>query len=215
MTQWHLAQLNVARLRHPIDAPETADFVANLDPINAIADAAPGFVWRLQDDSGNATSFHPEPDPLFIVNLSVWESIAALEDFVRRTAARRDPPSPPRVVRTFRRRLPRAVVDTRRARAVGRRGDDAPAPPPRARPDADRLHVPRNRFAPESSVPTSIGLTAFDRIQRQEQEMRGPTARRVFGHVVLPVHLRAAAHDQEVARPGLDVARLGRPAWTG
>ena len=85
MTQWHLAQLNVARLRHPIDAPETADFVANLDPINAIADAAPGFVWRLQDDSGNATSFHPEPDPLFIVNLSVWESIAALEDFVRRT----------------------------------------------------------------------------------------------------------------------------------
>ncbi len=86
MTQWHLAQLNVARLHHPIDAPETSEFVANLDPINALADAAPGFVWRLQDDSGNATSILPTPDPLFIVNLSVWESIAALEDFVRRSA---------------------------------------------------------------------------------------------------------------------------------
>jgi len=86
MAQWHLAQLNVARLRHPIDAPETSEFVANLDPINALAEASPGFVWRLQDDSGNATSIHPTPDPLFIVNLSVWESIATLEDFVRRSA---------------------------------------------------------------------------------------------------------------------------------
>jgi hypothetical protein len=86
MTQWHLAQLNVARLRHPIDAPETSEFVANLDPINALAEASPGFVWRLQDDSGNATSIHPTPDPMFIVNLSVWASIAALEDFVRRSA---------------------------------------------------------------------------------------------------------------------------------
>jgi heme-degrading monooxygenase HmoA len=85
MTEWHLAQLNVARLRHPIDAPETADFVANLDPVNAIADAAPGFVWRLQDDSGNATSIHTDDDPLAIVNLSVWESIETLEAFVRRS----------------------------------------------------------------------------------------------------------------------------------
>ena len=85
MNEWHVAQLNVARLLHPIDAPETADFVANLDPVNALADVAPGFVWRLQDESGNATSVHPDDDPLFIVNLSVWESIAALENFVRRT----------------------------------------------------------------------------------------------------------------------------------
>ena len=55
------------------------------DSINAIADAAPGFVWRLQDDSGNATSIHPEPDPLFIVNLSVWESVEALSGYVYRT----------------------------------------------------------------------------------------------------------------------------------
>jgi Domain of unknown function (DUF3291) len=86
MTGWHVAQLNVGRLHHPIDAPETADFVANLDPVNAIADSEPGFVWRLQDDSGNATSVRADPDPLFIVNMSVWETIEALEDFVRRSA---------------------------------------------------------------------------------------------------------------------------------
>jgi hypothetical protein len=81
----HLAQLNVARLHEPIDAPATAEFVAALDPINALADAAPGFVWRLQDDSGNATSILTTPDPLFIVNMSVWESIEALSDFVYRS----------------------------------------------------------------------------------------------------------------------------------
>jgi hypothetical protein len=85
MSDWHIAQLNVARLRQPIDAPETAGFVANLDPVNAIADAAPGFVWRLQDDSGNATSIHTSADPLLIVNLSVWESIEALAAFVCRS----------------------------------------------------------------------------------------------------------------------------------
>ena len=53
--RFHLAQCNIARLTAPIDAPETADFVAALDPINALAEASPGFVWRLQDDSGNAT----------------------------------------------------------------------------------------------------------------------------------------------------------------
>jgi Domain of unknown function (DUF3291) len=41
---WHLAQLNVGRMLGPIDAPEITDFVANLEPINAIADTAPGFV---------------------------------------------------------------------------------------------------------------------------------------------------------------------------
>src|SRR5262245_8357330 len=83
MADWHLAQLNIGRLLQPIDAPETADFVANLDPVNALADAAPGFVWRLQDDSGNATHLHPDPDPMVIVNLSVWETVEALEAFVR------------------------------------------------------------------------------------------------------------------------------------
>jgi hypothetical protein len=86
MDSWHVAQVNVARLLAPLDAPEIADFVANLDPVNAIAEQSPGYVWRLQDDSGNATSITVDPDPLIIMNMSVWESIESLEAFVRNGA---------------------------------------------------------------------------------------------------------------------------------
>jgi hypothetical protein len=78
MTQ--LAQLNVARLLAPIDSAQLADFVAALDAVNALADAAPGFVWRLQDESGNATGLQPWGDDI-IVNLSVWESVEALRSY--------------------------------------------------------------------------------------------------------------------------------------
>jgi hypothetical protein len=81
----HLAQVNVARLRHPIDDPATADFVAGLVPVNALADASPGFVWRLQTDDGDATALRVFPDPEVIVNLSVWTSVDALRDFVYRS----------------------------------------------------------------------------------------------------------------------------------
>jgi hypothetical protein len=78
----HLAQINVARLLAPIDAPEITDFVAALDPVNERADRAAGFVWRLQTEEGNATSVHAFDDPLVILNLSVWESLETLEAFV-------------------------------------------------------------------------------------------------------------------------------------
>jgi hypothetical protein len=54
-TGWHVAQVNVALLRAPLDSPELAGFVSMLEPINALADASPGFVWRLQGDGGDAT----------------------------------------------------------------------------------------------------------------------------------------------------------------
>jgi hypothetical protein len=76
-----LAQLNVALGKAVIDAPEMAEFVANLDRVNALA-AAPGFVWRLQDESGDATSIRAYDDERMIINLSVWESIEALWTFV-------------------------------------------------------------------------------------------------------------------------------------
>jgi hypothetical protein len=82
----HVAQLNVARLRAPIDSPETADFVASLDEINALADRAPGFVWRFQTDEGDATGFRPFDDDWIVVNFTVWESIEKLHGFVYRTA---------------------------------------------------------------------------------------------------------------------------------
>jgi hypothetical protein len=79
---YHLAQLNVGRLRAPIDDPRTSGFVRALDPVNATADAAPGFVWRLQTEDGNATAIRTDPDPLFLVNLSVWASLEDLAAFV-------------------------------------------------------------------------------------------------------------------------------------
>jgi heme-degrading monooxygenase HmoA len=82
----HLAQLNIGRLVAPLDAPEIADFVAALDTINALADAAPGFVWRFQTEAGDATALRPYDDDRMIVNFSVWESMEALHQYVYRTA---------------------------------------------------------------------------------------------------------------------------------
>jgi glycosidase len=79
---FHLAQLNIGRLVAPVDSPLVAEFIALLDPVNALADAAPGFVWRLQADDGNATSFHIYGDDTLNVNMSVWESREALWSFV-------------------------------------------------------------------------------------------------------------------------------------
>lgn len=82
MAGYHLAQLNVARAKTPLDAPEMADFMALLDPVNELADHSPGFVWRLEDEDGNATSIRAFDDDRVIVNMSVWESIDALWDYV-------------------------------------------------------------------------------------------------------------------------------------
>ncbi len=83
---YHLAQLNIGRMLAAIDDPIMAEFVANLDRINALADGASGFVWRLQSDSGNATEFRPFADEMLIVNMSVWESLETLKDYVYKSA---------------------------------------------------------------------------------------------------------------------------------
>jgi len=82
----HIAQLNIARAKAPLDTPLLADFVTQLDAVNALAEASAGFVWRLKSDSGNATDIRAYDDPLMIVNMSVWESIEALFDFAYRTS---------------------------------------------------------------------------------------------------------------------------------
>jgi heme-degrading monooxygenase HmoA len=78
----HLAQLNIAVARAPMDDALMAAFAAALDEVNAIADQSPGFVWRLQDDDGNATAIRPYEDERVMVNMSVWESVEALRAFV-------------------------------------------------------------------------------------------------------------------------------------
>ena len=81
----HLAQVNIGRVKAPIDDPIMAGFVSRLDEINALAEAAPGFVWRLQTDAGNATALRPYDDDRILVNMSVWRSIEELRDFVYRS----------------------------------------------------------------------------------------------------------------------------------
>lgn len=83
---WQLAQLNVGRLLAPLESDTLAGFVAALEPINALADGHPGFVWRLQTDAGDATSIRPTDDDLFLINMSVWSSLETLRAFVYTTA---------------------------------------------------------------------------------------------------------------------------------
>jgi len=86
MRTFHLAQVNIGRVRAPLEDPIMKGFVDRLDELNAVADASPGFVWRLQTDAGNATYFRPYPeDDRVLMNMSVWESVEALRSSVYRT----------------------------------------------------------------------------------------------------------------------------------
>lgn len=88
MSAHHLAEFNIARLIRPLDDPETVEFVAALEPINAIAAATPGFVWRLRDDEGQSSSYVTLPeidDPLVIVNYSIWDDVESLQHFVNKS----------------------------------------------------------------------------------------------------------------------------------
>jgi hypothetical protein len=82
MPRYHLAQINVARMLAPIDDPLMLGFVSQLPAINELADRSQGYVWRLQSDSGDATSIKVYDDDMIIVNLTVWESTDALKEFV-------------------------------------------------------------------------------------------------------------------------------------
>lgn len=82
----HIAQVNIGRVRAALDDPLMAGFVARLDEINALADGSPGFVWRLQTSEGNATVLRPYDDDRILINMSVWETIEQLRQYVYHTA---------------------------------------------------------------------------------------------------------------------------------
>ncbi|HEX6565118.1 MAG TPA: DUF3291 domain-containing protein [Chthoniobacterales bacterium] len=84
-SRWHLAQLNIGRVRAPMTDPLMAGFVAELESVNALADSAPGFVWRLQTEAGDATAIRPYDDDTILINMSVWETVEALKAYVYRT----------------------------------------------------------------------------------------------------------------------------------
>ncbi len=84
--QYHIAQINIGRLKYAVDAAALADFVNNLDRINALAETQPGFVWRLTGTGNNALDVLAFDDPDIQLNMSVWQDIETLAAFVYRTA---------------------------------------------------------------------------------------------------------------------------------
>lgn len=86
MSNYELAQLNIGVIKGPMDSPLMADFANNLERINQLAEASPGFVWRLQTEEGDATSIRPFGDENTIVNMSVWRDIESLNRYVYKSA---------------------------------------------------------------------------------------------------------------------------------
>ena len=87
MGTYHIAQVNIGRARAPLEDPAMHGFMSRLDEINALADSSAGFVWRLQTPAGNATYLRPYPeDDRVLLNMSVWESVEALQRYAYRTA---------------------------------------------------------------------------------------------------------------------------------
>jgi len=85
----YIAELNIARMRYPLDDPRMDEFRRALDTVNLLADRSPGFVWRYTDESGNATDTHISDDPLWLVNMSVWKTAETLEAYVWQTLHKR------------------------------------------------------------------------------------------------------------------------------
>ena len=85
MSHFELAQLNIALMKAPLESPLMAEFVANLDPINALADSAPGFIWRLQTEEGDATALRPLGENV-LVNMSVWRDVESLQNYAYKSA---------------------------------------------------------------------------------------------------------------------------------
>jgi hypothetical protein len=85
MSVYHLAQLNIAILKEPLDSPTLTEFVENLDRINALAESSAGYIWRLKSDDNNATGFRPLGEDT-LVNMSVWQDVESLNEYVYNTA---------------------------------------------------------------------------------------------------------------------------------
>jgi hypothetical protein len=86
MNNFYIAQINIGRIKAPLDDAQMAGFVGRLADLNALADRSPGFVWRLQTEAGNATYFRPYEDDRILLNMSVWKTLEELKQYVYRTA---------------------------------------------------------------------------------------------------------------------------------
>jgi len=163
---WHLAQVNIARMKVPIDDPLMETFRTQLDTINTLAEASPGFVWRLQTAAGNATDIQAFDDPLLLFNMSVWQDVDSLHAYTYRSAhagplrARRDwfePAQAPSFVLWWipASRLPTIEEAKERLRMIAERGPSREAftfrdqfPPPDGVEGALAIDTPGTQRAP-------------------------------------------------------------------
>ena len=145
----HLADFNIAKLLAPIDDPLIDDFRNNLEPLNRLAEESPGFVWRLQDDHGDATSFDPYGDGLTIVNLAVWETVQDLYHFTYRARS------------TWGSCAGAASSSTRRSSRPSSCGGSRRAPSPRSRTasSASPTSAPTARRSTPSTSATATSRT--------------------------------------------------------
>ena len=86
--KYHLAELNVARIKYPLEHPLMREFTDFLEPVNQFAEKSPGFIWRLKDDLGRSSSYVESPysDKMVLVNLSLWKDPESLKHFTYNTA---------------------------------------------------------------------------------------------------------------------------------
>ena len=240
--RFYIAQLNIGRSHHPVDHPRMIGFTGRLAEINALAERTPGYVWRLQDEAGNATGIKAFDDPLIIVNLSVWEiDRAALRVHVSHRP-HRGLPFAPGLVRALARPASRAVVDPCRNNANARRGARPTRAAGRERPEPRGVHaqgpIPAaaRRCRTRERGRLGAGCGGSLRVSREEQSLQ---KRRAIGeglrdrHVVLglvglqlgalaggPLELEARHRgDEEILLPELEEAperaRLCRYARSG
>jgi Domain of unknown function (DUF3291) len=81
-TRYHLAQVNIGKIVAPMDSPQMSGFADNLDKINSLAEKSEGFIWRLKDESNNATSIKLFDDDFILINMSVWKNMESLYQYV-------------------------------------------------------------------------------------------------------------------------------------
>src|ERR1043166_2576822 len=141
MSAYELAQLNVALMREPLESPRMADFVANLDRINALAESSPGFVWRMQSEEGNATAFRPLGDDT-LVNISVWRDVQSLNKYVYGSAESEVRRPRKEMVRAHAGSVVRPVVGPKGAPPEHRRGDREARASPGQRTDPGCVQLP-------------------------------------------------------------------------
>ena len=134
MPKHHLAQINIARMVAPMDDPIMSGFVAQLDHINTVAEQSPGFVWRLKEDDGNATSLRVFDEPHLLINMSVWQSIDALRTYVYNSDHTGPLKDRKTMVHTNGRSTPRPLVDTCGSHSYHRRSQNKTPPLKRKRP---------------------------------------------------------------------------------